>query len=139
MKKTVRLTERDLTRIVKRIINENEDEYNPLAWGHNNQEEEDAANEILDKMISIGPEFNSVIKMLYESGIMSYPETKKIKTAFQEIHEKITTAAMKADRPANQHNTDMFSGDWDRSQHDDITNSNRDFILNRRSENKTGN
>ena len=44
MKKTIRLTEKDLNRIIKRIITEeDEDTQYDMSWGHDNQEMEDAA------------------------------------------------------------------------------------------------
>jgi len=135
MKKTVRLTERDLTRIIKRIINEeNEDIQDGRPWGHDNQEQEEAADQVIDKMGIVYQEVEDVVKILYQSGLMSYPEAQKIKRSIGDIHEKINYLVMKIDM-----STTDLSADWDRSQQTDIYNSNRDFINNRISANKTGN
>ncbi len=97
MKKTVRLTERDLTRIVKRIINEeNEDSHN-FRFGHDDQEQEDGAIQVIDKMSIVYQEVEDVVKILYQSGLMSYPEAQKIKRSIYDIHEKINSVVMKID------------------------------------------
>ena len=127
MKKTVRLTERDLTRIVKRIINENE--YDGASFGHDTQEQEDAADEIMQKMGPIIQGFDEVYKILYKSEIMSYSEAKRLKKSFDDIHQKIMYTIMKYEE-STEPVTDL-SADWDRSQQNDIYNSNRDFINNR--------
>jgi len=98
MKKTVRLTERDLTKLVKRIINEeNEDSQDWRPWGHDNQEQEDGADQVIDKMVLVGQEVDDVVKILYQSGLMSYPEAQKIKRSMADIHEKINYVVMKLD------------------------------------------
>ena len=98
MKKTVRLTEKDLTMIVKRIINEeNEDSQDWRNWGHDNQEQEDGANQVMNKMAIVSQEVEDVVKILYQSGLMSYPEAQKIKRSIGDIHEKINYVIMKID------------------------------------------
>jgi hypothetical protein len=98
MKKTVRLTEKDLTMIVKRIINEeNEDSHDRRNWGHDNQEQEDGANQVMNKMAIVSQEVEDVVKILYQSGLMSYPEAQKIKRSIGDIHEKINYVIMKLD------------------------------------------
>jgi len=138
MRRTVRLTERDLTRIVKRIINEeNEDIQDGRPWGHDNQEQEEAADQVVDKMGIVYQEVEDVVKILYQSGLMSYPEAQKIKRSIGDIHEKINYVVMKIEKDTEEEFD--VSSDWDRSQQTDIYNSNRDFINNRISANKTGN
>jgi len=98
MKKTVRLTEKDLTMIVKRIINEeNEDIQDGRNWGHDNQEQEEAADQVIEKMGIVYQEVEDVVKILYQSGLMSYPEAQKIKRSIGDIHEKINYVVMKID------------------------------------------
>jgi len=97
MKKTVRLTERDLTRIVKRIINEENEDSQDWRIGHDDQEQEDGANQVIDKMMIVYQEVEDVVKILYQSGLMSYPEAQKIKRSIGDIHEKINYVVMKID------------------------------------------
>jgi hypothetical protein len=96
MKKTIRLTEKDLTRIVKRIISEEgEDTQYDMSLGHDNQEMEDAAVKIIEMMHNMINEQDDIVRLLYTSGLMSYPEAKRIKDSFDQINSKLVSVAMK--------------------------------------------
>jgi hypothetical protein len=95
MKKTIRLTEKDLTRIVKRIISEEgEDTQYDMSFGHGTQEKEDVAVKILQMMPNIQEQQEEIVQLLYKSGIMSYPEAKQIKDEYDDINYKIAQATM---------------------------------------------
>ena len=95
MKKTIRLTEKDLNRIIKRIITEDEDTQYDMSWGHDNQEMEDAAAKIIQMIPNMVDDQDRVVTLLYTSGLMSYPEAKRIKNSFEEINSKIGSVAMR--------------------------------------------
>ncbi len=97
MKKTIRLTEKDLTRIVKRIISEqSEDNYYNISFGHGTQEKEDAAVKILTQMIpNMQEQQEEIVRLLYKSGLMSYPEAKQIKNSFDQINDELATITTK--------------------------------------------
>ena len=95
MKKTIRLTEKDLNRIIKRIITEDEDTQYDMSWGHDNQEMEDAAAKIIQMIPNMVDDQDRVVTLLYTSGLMSYPEAKRIKNSFEEINSKLGSVAMK--------------------------------------------
>ena len=96
MKKTIRLTEKDLTRIIKRIITEeDEDTQYDMSWGHDNQEMEDAAAKIIQMIPNMVDDQDRVVTLLYTSGLMSYPEAKRIKNSFEEINSKLGSVAMR--------------------------------------------
>lgn len=96
MKKTIRLTEKDLNRIIKRIITEeDEDTQYDMSWGHDNQEMEDAAAKIIQMIPSMVDDQDRVVTLLYTSGLMSYPEAKRIKNSFEEINSKLGSVAMR--------------------------------------------
>ena len=95
MKKTIRLTEKDLNRIIKRIITEDEDTQYDMSWGHDNQEMEDAAAKIIQMIPNMVDDQDRVVTLLYTSGLMSYPEAKRIKNSFEEINSKLGSVAMR--------------------------------------------
>ena len=96
MKKTIRLTEKDLNRIIKRIITEeDEDTQYDMSWGHDNQEMEDAASKIIQMIPNMVDDQDRVVTLLYTSGLMSYPEAKRIKNSFEEINSKLGSVAMR--------------------------------------------
>ena len=97
MKKTIRLTEKDLTRIIKRIITEEDEDtqYDPLSFGHDTPEMEDAAKKIIQMITNMVDDQDRVVTLLYTSGLMSYPEAKRIKNSFEEINSKLGSVAMR--------------------------------------------
>ena len=96
MKKTIRLTEKDLTRIIKRIITEeDEDTQYDMSWGHDNQEMEDAAAKIIQMIPSMVDEQEKIVRILYTSGLMSHPEAKRIQNSFGEITAKLVSVTMR--------------------------------------------
>ena len=86
MKKTIRLTEKDLTRIVKRIISEQ---------GEDTQEKEDAAVKIMDMISNMQDEQYEIVRLLHTSGLMSHSKVKRIKNSFDQINDEIATIATK--------------------------------------------
>jgi hypothetical protein len=95
MKKTIRLTEKDLNRIIKRIITEEgEDTQYDMSFGHGTQEKEDAAVKIIQMMPNIQEQQEEIVRLLYKSGLMSYPEAKQIKNEYEEVNYKIAQATM---------------------------------------------
>ena len=96
MKKTIRLTEKDLNRIIKRIITEeDEDTQYDMSWGHDNQEMEDAAAKIIQMIPSMVDEQEKIVRILYTSGLMSHPEAKRIQNSFGEITAKLVSVTMR--------------------------------------------
>jgi hypothetical protein len=80
MKKTIRLTEKDLTRIVKRIVTE---------------DMENVSEKIIQMVHEINETQETMVRTLYKSGLMSSSEAKEIKSSFDEIFDKVFASVMK--------------------------------------------
>lgn len=106
MKKTIRLTESDLTKIVKRVINENHWE----DYGFNDEETyvEDfieADDYALELLMDMDSEFQEIFQQFLSSGFVG-DIINKYQTMFEERYPKYTEDR---DEITNEHISDLFN------------------------------
>lgn len=106
MKKTIRLTESDLTKIVKRVINENHWE----DYGFNDEETyvEDfieADDYALELLMDMDSEFQEIFQQFLSSGFVG-DIINKYQTMFEERYPKYTEDR---DEITNGHISDLFN------------------------------
>lgn len=89
MKKTIRLNESDLSRIVRRIIKEEEEGKEYRGWGHDSKKKEDAADKIAQMWPNISHSIDEIVEILYKSGLMSYEEAMEVGNSFGRITRSI--------------------------------------------------
>lgn len=106
MKKTIRLNESDLTKIVKRVINENHWE----DYGFNDEETyvEDfieADDYALELLMDMDSEFQEIFQQFLSSGFVG-DIINKYQTMFEERYPKYTEDR---DEITNEHISDLFN------------------------------
>ena len=83
MKKIIKLTESDLIRIVKRVINEGSDEFVKGTRGI----EKDIFSRVLKKYIEIEPKMKIIIDPIIISNEVKWKDRKTIRDAFTKVED----------------------------------------------------